>query len=233
MVEKLLDASSELALALEEHYGDTIDVDKPQSRSQSVYDYILDRLWKGEIRPGDQINRRQIAEECGFSVAPVLEAMKQLETEGFLEVTASKTTRIRLSDLEDLRGQVVIREALEGQAARLYCGEKINAAYEELTSLAKIVDEKPQNNLERCIAEMHFHTRLIGLTECPALVQLYKRMMKVGYFYLKEVILSQPTYSTNHQELARNLCISEDPYVTESLVREHILRGLDTVLRLR
>src|SRR4051794_1015015 len=53
--------------------------------SSQVYDQLLRRLLSGELPPGHVFNRRQVAAELGVSVAPVLEAMLELEAEGLIE----------------------------------------------------------------------------------------------------------------------------------------------------
>ena len=41
--------------------------------SETIYETLLDMLTKGELMPGEIINRREIAARLGVSVAPVLE----------------------------------------------------------------------------------------------------------------------------------------------------------------
>src|SRR5689334_15273534 len=90
-------------------------------KSERVYNEILDRLLSGRWEPGYVFNRRQIAAEMKVSVAPVLEAMLELEGEGLIETLPRKGTRVRALTIRDLQGQLIVREALECQAARMYC----------------------------------------------------------------------------------------------------------------
>ena len=53
--------------------------------SETIYEKLLDMLTKGELMPGEIINRREIASRLEVSVAPVLEAMLKLEMEGYIE----------------------------------------------------------------------------------------------------------------------------------------------------
>ena len=52
---------------------------------------IVDAELERELKPGEIINRRQIATRLDMSVAPVLEAMLRLESEGYLETLPRKT----------------------------------------------------------------------------------------------------------------------------------------------
>src|SRR5580658_8522650 len=111
------------------------------SLASKVYDSILARLLSGEMPPGHVFNRRQVATELGVSVAPILEAMLELEAEGLIETLPRKGTRVRVLSPEDLRGQLIVREALECEAARIYRGVPIERHIKRLTRLAAEIDE--------------------------------------------------------------------------------------------
>jgi DNA-binding GntR family transcriptional regulator len=68
------------------------------------------------------LNRRQLAEELGVSVAPVLEALILLERDGFIESIPRKGTVGRSVREQDVYEYFVLREALKCAAARLYTG---------------------------------------------------------------------------------------------------------------
>ena len=65
------------------------------SLSREVYNTLLQQLLQNELIPGTILNRRKVAAELGVSVAPVLEAMLQLEMEGFLEASGRKRGSIQ------------------------------------------------------------------------------------------------------------------------------------------
>ena len=70
--------------------------------SGEVYEALLARLMSGELLPGQLINRRDVAAQLGTSTAPVLEAMKQLEFDGYLETLPRKGTQVRIISEERL-----------------------------------------------------------------------------------------------------------------------------------
>ena len=88
------------------------------------------------IEPGSWLDRPRVARELGMSLAPVNSAVLRLETEGFLETLPQRGTRVRVPELNDIRGQLVVREALEAEAARLYCGQPVVKARSRLEELA-------------------------------------------------------------------------------------------------
>jgi DNA-binding GntR family transcriptional regulator len=69
--------------------------------SNRVYEQLYGAMLDGRLRPGDRLNRRQVSVDLGVSVAPVLEAMTQLEWEGFLETSPRAGTLVRQVTLAD------------------------------------------------------------------------------------------------------------------------------------
>src|SRR3954447_21217277 len=86
-----------------------------------AYVTVRERILKGELAMGQVISRRKIAAELGMSFLPVSEALLRLEFEGLLESRPRARTRVRIPSREDVRGHYVVREALEVQAAMLFC----------------------------------------------------------------------------------------------------------------
>src|SRR6266480_2171284 len=92
----------------------------PASLAAEAYEFVKQRILRGDLPMGQVISRRKIAAELGMSFLPVSEALLRLEFEGLLESRPRAGTRVRIPSREDVRGQYIIREALETQAARLF-----------------------------------------------------------------------------------------------------------------
>jgi len=205
------------------------------AKSQQCYQALLERLMRRALRPGELINRRAIAAELGVSVAPVVEAMVQLEAEGFLEAIPRKGTQVVVPRVEDLRGHLLLREALECQAARLYCGAPVRAQRERLRELARTIDADVDADAAvrpaTYRAELAFHRALVELADCPALLREFDRVMRIGLFYQIGVALparaERPRQA--HARLLRELA-HEDPQRAETAMREHLLAGRSALL---
>lgn len=150
--------------------------------SDKVYQQFLERLLKREMLPGQEFNRRQIAAEMGVSVAPVLEAMLRLKEEGLIESTPRRGTRVRTPTIVDLRGQLIVREALECEAARRYCGKPVATHLKQLLRLAEKVDRADVRQMSGWRDEIRFHRALIELLDLPPLLRAFDRVMKLGLF---------------------------------------------------
>lgn len=210
--------------------ADVGTAERPLSRQ--AYEAILSRLFEGVHEPGDLINRREIAGSLDMSVAPVLEAMVQLEAEGFLESIPRKGTRVRLVRREDLRGQVILREALECEAARYYCGTPVRRHLAELTARAALIDESATGHREYLQADLELHRELVRLAAVPALSDEFERVMRLSMFQ-QISSLAPPedlAYSDNHVDLIRHLAAA-GPEESGELLRRHIRSGKTYLFR--
>lgn len=197
-----------------------------QSLSQKVYDQLLQRLLENGLVPGEILNRREIARELGVSVAPVLEAMLQLEMEGFLESIPRKGTQVRPIKADDIMGRLVVREALECQAARMYCGKPVKVHEEKLMKLAKEADQSEVGSRQNWETEIVFHRALVELANCPVLTDEFDRVMKLNLFYAVNRLMPHHKESEmdKHEKLVEDLQI-EDPDQAEKIIRRHLRVG--------
>ncbi len=155
---------------------------KTTTLKQRAYQTIRRRILTGHYRPGELLNRRSVAAELGMSAAPVHEAMLQLERDGFLEALSRIGTRVRTASREDVRGQLIVREALECQAARLICGAPIARNRERLFPLANALDALEPLDPKSAGQEVTFHCALVKLADCPSLLREYQRVMQIVSF---------------------------------------------------
>jgi len=202
------------------------------SLSQQAYDYLSLKLMSNELAPGDLLNRRQVAEELNISVAPVLEAIVQLESDGFLESIPRKGTRVRGMRMDDLKGQLILREALECEAARIYSGERVKAELDKLQKLALNADEFKEDDREAWRVESDFHCALVELAEIPALMDAFQVVMRKKLFIgiqLYQRAHPQDMCDCHIQLLERLVTVNSDE--AEKLLRKHIRVGREALFR--
>lgn len=208
--------------------GDTAAV----SFARKGYDFLLGQILAGHWPPGEEINRRLVAEQLGMSLAPVNEAITQLQVEGYLEVSPRRQTRVRVIRREEVRGLLILREAIECQAARLYCGEPVIRNKKRLASLAAAVDKTRAGSRENEDAECALHAALIELVASPLLLDEFHKVMRRRLFYMINRVMPgrEQLPLDNHRRLLRKL-ESTDPDTAESAMRLHLERGREGILR--
>jgi DNA-binding GntR family transcriptional regulator len=192
--------------------------------AQQVYDHILQRMLTNDLKPGDWVDRRAIAQELRTSLMPVAEAVQRLTAEGFLVTVARRGTQVRVPSREDIWGQVLVREALECQAARLYCGKPLTRAGKGLKALAEKAD-RPEESASPWDADLGFHRALVELAGCPALLDNFNRVMNLALFQHTALFTPFPyNRGDSHVGLLADL-IRAAPEAADARIRRHIRTG--------
>ena len=86
---------------------------------EQVKDALLQRIVRGELKPGDRLVETRIAQELGTSQAPVREALRDLELLRLVESEPFKGARVRAFGDDELVEIYPVRAVLEELAARL------------------------------------------------------------------------------------------------------------------
>jgi len=98
---------------------------------EQIRELLLERILKGELESGDRIVELQIAQELGTSQAPVREALRELQSLGFVEHEPYRGTRVRRITEEELAEIYPVRAALEELAAQ-EAASRLDGKVEEL-----------------------------------------------------------------------------------------------------
>ncbi len=77
------------------------------------------RIIAGEIQPGANLSELALADEFSVSRTPVREALKQLQTEGLVEIRPRVGTFVTTPSRREITELFEMKELLEGAAARL------------------------------------------------------------------------------------------------------------------
>ncbi|MBE9534835.1 MAG: GntR family transcriptional regulator [Proteobacteria bacterium] len=71
------------------------------SMREEVYSTLLDWIMEGELRPGEKILDKELAEKMGVSRTPVREALRRLEDKNLVESSANRWTRVAEVSIEE------------------------------------------------------------------------------------------------------------------------------------
>ncbi len=90
----------------------------PSTASQ-VYDWLHNRVLRGDLLPGARLSETEIATEIGVSRQPVREAFIRLGSDGLAEIRPQRGTYISKISISAVLSARLIREAVEADLARL------------------------------------------------------------------------------------------------------------------
>ena len=89
------------------------------SLADRAYDLFREGLRTGSFRPGQRLLETELAEHLGMSRTPVREAIRRLQSEGLIAHLPARGLCVAAYDAAQVDELYVMREALEGTAARL------------------------------------------------------------------------------------------------------------------
>lgn len=111
------------------------------SRSEHVYRRLRDAIQRGEFKAGRRVMEIEVAEWLKVSRTPVRDAIRRLEGEGMLEHEPRNGLVVARLDRQAVMELYVMRETLEGTAARL-CAR--HASDMEVQDLVDLVERERQ-----------------------------------------------------------------------------------------
>lgn len=123
------------------------------STVEQVLTYIREGIIDGQFPPQSKLLPKQIAESCGTSFIPVREALRTLESEGFVHFVHNRgawVTPLSIPDLEDLYR---IRMELECEAVR----QADRFTKDEIAHLDQLLADSVAGN------KKHENARLVAL----------------------------------------------------------------------
>ncbi|WP_199506268.1 GntR family transcriptional regulator [Geodermatophilus sp. TF02-6] len=195
----------------------------------------------GDLMPGAVLSEVALAETFGVSRTPVREALKQLQIEGLVEVRSRVGTFVATPSRRDINELFVMKELLEGAAARLMAAR---GDVPELRAMQVNVAESDRaiaaGDTERYAQLVHeFHELLITGSDNAKLGGHYRILMnQLAYNRLVRTSLSQPgraSASENEHQRVLDLILAKDGDSAERVMRDHVrashravMVGLDT-----
>ncbi|MBK1722395.1 GntR family transcriptional regulator [Thiocystis violacea] len=130
-----------------------------------IFDQLRQAIVEGEIPPGSKISEPVLAARYGISRGPLREAMRRLESSSLVERKPNVGARVITLTSEQLLEIYVIREALEGMAARLAAEHMSDAAIADLKRLltrhrTDVAQEEWQTYFQK-EGDLDFHFRIV------------------------------------------------------------------------
>lgn len=155
-----------------------------ETAQAQIYACLREALISGYFRPGEEMSLRRAAAALGTSVTPVREALRQLESDGALEVWGgNRVLRVPIltaAELNDIRD---IRLNLEGFAATLAI-EQVTGAQIRLIANACAVMRRAANegNADLYLeSNWRFHKLIYQAAGRPVLMGVIEGMwLRVG-----------------------------------------------------
>ena len=137
-------------------------IELPATISQAIYDHLKKAIIRGELKPGQRIQEKEIAALFHVSSTPVREAFFRLAAEKFLMITARKEVLVQGTSDAEVRELYEVVRALDGHAMKKVIGDLTDHDLEKLRLMTmKLGEYYAAGDHERYLEQnLRIHDRL-------------------------------------------------------------------------
>lgn len=197
------------------------------TKSEGTYLLLRDQIIRGALISGAAIAQEQLAQLLHISTTPLREALRRLEGEGLLTITAHKEVLVAPMSVRDLEGLYEVRLTLDALAARLAAERASPAQRARMLALidgaaweAPIIRLEMNRKIHRSIYSSCGNDVLVGQLEV-----LWDRADRYRYLLLEHEDQLVASAASEHGRLLR-VVAGRDADEAERLTRKHLLSSL-------
>ena len=189
-----------------------------------VCDAIRLQIIAGEHAPGARLVEDRLAEELGVSRNPVREALRVLQTEGFVEMIPRRGAVVSSLSVREVEEIFEVRSALDALAARLAarkCDADDEAALNGLlddTRAALTASESAQLSM----LNTKFHGLIVDIAENSCLRDLWAPLRGRMQWIFSRTVMQRGKHSFEEHFTLAKAIVHHDEDLAASLAREHI-----------
>ena len=145
-----------------------------KTKNAAVYEALREGIIDGQLKPGQKIIMSEVAKKFGLSEIPVREAIRRLESDGFVELTPHVGAVVSKIDERELVETYLIRIELEALATRLAAphvtSHDIGFLEQKNREMKIAINKNMPEKLGRLNKE--FHLRIYQAAPYPYLLKL-------------------------------------------------------------
>jgi DNA-binding GntR family transcriptional regulator len=174
----------------------------------------------GTFQPGERLIEDRLAEQLGVSRNPIREAIRMLETEGFLDVSARRGSFVAVLSAEQAADLFEVRLAIEPLGARLAAAHP-----SRMREIMADVQGSPEKFDLDTLSGLHteLHSLIFEMTGNGYLMAIAIPMVKRGQWLLRQnAPLRTPGAWSEHHWLI-DAIEAGDTELAESAGRHHVL----------
>lgn len=152
-----------------------------------VRDTLRRAILRGTLAGGTRLVQAEIAAELGVSTTPVREALRDLATEGLVDLDAHRGASVHELELSEVQEIYSLRLLLEPEAMRRTSVELDEAALNRAELVQKQMDEELDNGIWADL-NREFHGMLVDGLELPRLRSILHNLQDGAAPYVGRVL---------------------------------------------
>jgi DNA-binding GntR family transcriptional regulator len=221
-------AAPSLSLLRERGATRSSPLERLLTKEQQVAEYLREGILAGEFARGQKLKQAEIAKRLDISITPVREAMKLLEAEGYIHVSAHRGAAVAPFQSERVDELFQLRLGMESKLTLAATKLLTNRDIDDLTAIDAALHEaanhKERESLRRGL-NYRFHFRLY---ECADLPQTLHFVRVVWAKYPFDMLGALPNraeqVASEHDAIMQGLKM-RDPRATMRAMQRHLELG--------
>jgi len=198
-----------------------------------IADVLREAIIQGQLVPGEPLRQEQLASHFQVSRIPLREALRGLESEGWIEFLPNRGARVSGMSAAEVSEIYEIRGSLECTALELALPQHTPDSWKDVESALRRSQREGQRS--RYVQRNHdFHLALYGPSNRPHLLGMIESLHSRGERYLR-LKLDMPVLKDKSDEEHRELyaaCRNGDLHRATSILRAHLLQTGATLAEL-
>ena len=201
-----------------------------ESKVDAVYNFIMNEFAQYHYQEGDRLIISQLAKCCNTSEIPVREALRRLESEGYLKIDKNRGATVTGFSKSVLQNIAQVKGVLEGYATRLAVDYMTPNDIRELYEINEKMRSASQEQNDVIYSEMNrrFHSEIYKHVPNPELRDLIERLTNRWYFTASVFSMVPERMTSSYQEHSIILSLIEARKYDEleNYVRKHKINAL-------
>lgn len=192
-----------------------------------IYDMLKEAIFSGELEPGERIIETRLADETGISRTPIREAIRHLESEGYIEpadnggVKVSEITEDDIKEWHEIKlvfDELVIKKVVDNITE-----EVIELLKEDLDKVEEAIKENNINDEEIINLNTDFHDKMYEISGNKLIKTIKDDYQKYNYMMRKCLSKIEGRHQKallEHKQILEAI-INEDKEKAIELSRKH------------
>jgi DNA-binding GntR family transcriptional regulator len=154
-----------------------------------IYEMLKEAIFSGELKPGERIVETRLAEDMGISRTPIREAIRHLESEGYIESMDNGGVKVSEITEDDIREWNEIKYILDELAVMKAIDNMDDELIEDLKKDLKKVEEalEKDNIDDEEIIDLNtdFHEKMFEISGNKLIHNIRESYQKYNYMMRK------------------------------------------------
>lgn len=201
---------------------------------ERVYKLLKESILNGDLEPGQKLSQDWLAKQMKVSRMPIRQAIERLKTEGLIESTPYKESKVANFSREDIKEIYSVRALLESYSARLAVSGIRVTDLNELKTINKKMEEYflKKNYRKLNIYNKKFHLTIYnrsGNNRLYSIIEnLWDNFPKGLFWNFSERVRNS---IIEHQKIIKAI-EKKDEQAVEQMIFQHIENTKDRLLKI-